>query len=159
MDTSTAYPPVSDSRLDENRDLMGRSVVPVQIANVWDRALAERGVIPSSDVRSVRLESVLVDTGATRLCLPADVVQLLGLKTRGLVSVHTAAGKRKARVCTGLELTVLGRTGLFDCLELPAGTQPLLGQIPLEDLGLQPDMQTRKLNVLPDQGDETYLTA
>ena len=137
---------------------MGRIVVPIEVKNVWDRALADRGIIPEADIRTVQLNDVLVDTGATRLCLPADVIRLLGLKARGVITANTAAGKKRTRVFTGVELTVSGRTGLFDCLELPGGTHPLLGQIPMEDLGLEPDLKNRRLIVLPDQGDDTYLT-
>lgn len=58
----------------------------------------------------------------------------------------------------GLKLTVEGREGRYDCVELPAGQIPLLGLIPLEDLGLEPDLQNQRLRHLPTQGKETYMT-
>jgi hypothetical protein len=33
----------------------------------------------------------------------------------------------------------------------------LLGLIPLEDLGLEPDLQNQQLRALPIEGKETYL--
>ena len=42
-------------------------------------------------------------------------------------------------------------------MELPAGENPLLGVIPLEDLGLEPDLKNQQLKVLPNQGKDTYL--
>ena len=46
----------------------------------------------------------------------------------------------------------------YDCVELPTGQTPLLGLIPLEDLGLDPDLQNQKLRHLPMRGKETYVT-
>lgn len=74
------------------------------------------------------------------------------------VTTSTAAGPRRARVLGGAELDVQGRKGTFDCLELPDGTQPLLGVIPLESLGLEPDLVRGQLRLLPDGPDETYIT-
>jgi hypothetical protein len=56
------------------------------------------------------------------------------------------------------ELTLLGRTGTFDVLELPVGTPPLLGQIPLEALGVKPDLRNRHLTLLPEDPNDTYIT-
>ena len=37
--------------------------------------MAERKFIPATEVRSVTLDNVLVDTGATLLCLPAPIIK------------------------------------------------------------------------------------
>lgn len=137
---------------------VGKVTVPITVSNYTDRVLHESGIKAAHEVRSVSFEDALVDTGAFRLCLPADAIRALGLKQRGVVAVDTAAGRRKARVFADVELTVCGRTGTYSCLELPGGEHALLGVIPLEDLGLEPDLKNQKLKVLPDQGDETYLT-
>lgn len=47
---------------------------------------------------------------------------------------------------------------MYDCVELPGGADPLLGLIPLEDLGLEPDLKNQRLRVLPAEGKDTYLT-
>jgi hypothetical protein len=52
---------------------------------------------------------------------------------------------------------VEGREGTFNCVELPEGSDPLLGLIPLEDLGLEPDLINQKLRILPMEGKDTYL--
>ena len=54
-------------------------------------------------------------------------------------------------------LSVAGRQGTYNCLELPAGEDPLLGLIPLEDLGLEPDLPNQRLRLLPMEGKDTYL--
>jgi predicted aspartyl protease len=136
---------------------MGKVTTTLTVTNWVDEVLAERGFIPNDQVRSLTLENVLVDTGASRLCLPKEVIESLGLKCVGENDVKTALGPTKFRVFAGVKLIVAGREGRYDCVELPEGTDPLLGLIPLEDLGLEPDLQNQQLRVLPIEGKDTYL--
>jgi predicted aspartyl protease len=48
-------------------------------------------------VRSVTLKNVLVDTGATTLCLPKDVIEQLGLKLLKEVDVSMAMESAKLK--------------------------------------------------------------
>lgn len=136
---------------------MGKIVVTLTLTNWADTVLAERGFIPEEEVRDCVLDDAVVGTGATRLCLPANVIQQLGLKLVGTIGIQTATGAETARVYAGLILNIEGREGRYDCVELPAGSTPLLGLIPLEDLGLDPDLQTQRLRHLPDKGKESYM--
>jgi len=136
---------------------MGKVTTTITITNQIDQTLAERGFIPTEQIRSITLHDVLVDTGATRLCLPKNIILDLGLPLQGEVDVKRATGVQKARVFKMLNLSVEGREGTFNCIELPEGSDPLLGLIPLEDLGLEPDLQNQKLRVLPVEGKDTYL--
>ena len=137
---------------------MGKVVVTLNLTNWVDQVLAERGFIPTEQVRSITVDNTLVDTGTTRLCLPTEVIQKLGLKLTGTIDAQTATGPQTVNVYEGLKLTVEGREGRYDCVELPAGQTPLLGLIPLEDLGLEPDLQNQRLRHLPVTGKETYMT-
>ena len=137
---------------------MGKIVVTLTLTNWADTVLAERGFIPKEEVRSFSIDSALVDTGSTRLCLPADAIEKLGLKQTDTITAHTALGLATVKVYEGLILNVEGREGRYDCVELPAGQTPLLGLIPLEDMGLDPDLQNQRLRHLPKEGQETYLT-
>ena len=137
---------------------MGKILVRLTLTNWVDQVLAERGFIPTAEVRSCTVDKALVDTGATRLCLPADLIQTLGLKLTGMIDAQTAMGPQTVNVFEGLKLTVEGREGRYDCVELPVGQTPLLGLIPLEDLGLEPDLQHQRLRHLPTTGQETYMT-
>jgi predicted aspartyl protease len=136
---------------------MGKVTTTIQVTNQIDQVLASRGFISEGEVRSLTLENVLVDTGATRLCLPADIIDQLGLPLQGEAEVKTAVGGRVVRVFKNIALAVEGREGIYNCLELPAGEDPLLGLIPLEDLGLEPDLQNQRLRLLPVEGKDTYL--
>ena len=149
---------MSSLSLPEKVREVGKIVTPLTIANRSDQARAAAGDIPLDQVRSVTLDAVIVDTGVTTLALPADVIARLGLPVRREVPILTAAGPSTARLCQDAAITLLGREGTFDCLELPAGTDPLLGVIPLEALGLEPDLRNQRLRLLPEEPGDTYYT-
>jgi predicted aspartyl protease len=136
---------------------MGRIITTLIITNRGDQVLAERGLMPGEDVRTITLENVLVDTIVTTLCLPANVIAQLGLTLLKEVDVATATGFSKARIFEDAKITLGEREGTFECLELPGGTEPLLGVIPLEALGIELDLQNQKLIVLPISPNASYL--
>ena len=137
---------------------MGKVTTTLAIQNLIDQADAERGMIPIEQIRSVILENVLVDTGATTLCLPKDVIARLGLRILKQVVVETATGISEPRIFQDAKISLCGREGTFECLELPEGKTPLLGVIPMEALGIEVDLKNQRLKVLPDGPTETYLT-
>jgi predicted aspartyl protease len=150
---------VSPAQVDRNKaSTFGKVAIPLTITNHGDQIEAERGHRRADAVRSVALDEVIVDTSATRLALPADVIAQLGLDLREEVPFLTAAGPGTARLYRDAALTLLGREGTFDCLELPAGTRPLLGVVPLESLGLEPDLRHQRLRQLPREPGNTYYT-
>ncbi|MBD2090086.1 aspartyl protease family protein [Microcoleus sp. FACHB-1515] len=136
---------------------MGKVVTTITVTNLVDETLAERGFIQPEEVRSLTLTDVIVDTGATMLCLPASVISQLGLKQLGVIGTKTAIGKGTARIFKGVTLRVEGREGTFDCIELPDGVEALLGVIPQEQLGLEPDLQNQRLRVLPNTPKDSYI--
>ncbi len=138
--------------------LMGRITTTLKISNRADQVLATRGFIPPEQVRSLTLQNVLIDTRATTLCLPQNVIAQLGLELLKEVDVATATGIGKARIFRDATISVLGREGTFECLELPGGRDVLLGVIPLEALGIELDLQNQTLKLLPISPSETYLT-
>jgi predicted aspartyl protease len=137
---------------------MDQVLTTITVTNRIDLVLAERGFISTEEVRSAVLDKVLVDTGATLLSLPAAIISQLGLKQVGERDVETSVGIRKGRIFADAQITVEGREGRFDCLELPEGvTAVLLGVIPLEELGLEPDLKNQRLRVMPMNSEQTYL--
>ncbi len=151
------FDPLS-SPLDTVDTAMGKVLTSLTIVNRADQIRFEDGTILEAEVRSVTLEDVLVDTGATTLCLPAETIAQLGLKVLKEVDVATATGIRTTRIFRDATLKICGREGTFECLELPGGRDALLGVIPLEMLGLELDLQAQKLRVLPSESLQTYLT-
>ena len=104
------------------------------------------------------LSDVLVDTGATKLCLPANTITQLGLELLKEVDVATANGFSKARIFRDASIELMGREGTFECLELPGGRNALIGVIPLEALGIELDLRNQQLKLLPEESMDTYLT-
>jgi hypothetical protein len=102
-------------------DSMGKVLTSLIVTNRIDQALAEDGRLSTEDVRSVTLTNVLVDTGAMKLCLPADVIAELGLKILKEVDVTAAEGVGKARIFQDATISLCDREGTFECLELPGG--------------------------------------
>jgi len=137
---------------------MGKVLTTLIVKNRIDEANAVRGIISPDLVRSITLNNVLVDTGATTLCLPALAIAQLGLELLKEVDVATATGLSKARIFQDAKIFLCGREGTFECLELPGGRDALIGVIPLEALGLEPDLKNQTLRVLPSESVDTYLT-
>jgi len=125
----------------------------LKLTNTNDLHDAERGVIAISAVRSIEIEG-LVDTGATMLALPEDVVAPLGVPVLGRRKVRDACGLVIEVPWVGnLRLEILGREMTTDALVLPAGATPLIGQIPLEALDLMVDPKSREVRVNPESPD------
>lgn len=121
--------------------------------------MSERGLLPADQVRTITLDNVLVDTGATTLCLPIEVIDKLGLAPLKEVLTSTAAGYQRTRVFQDAKVSLMGRVGVFQALELPGGENPLLGIIPMEELGIEPDLQKQELKLLPMEPGATYYMA
>ena len=137
---------------------MGQVLTTIAVTNFIDLVMAERGFISVEEVRSVMLDKVIVDTGATLLSLPAPIISQLGLKQVGERDVETSAGIKKGRIFADAQIIVEGREGRFDCLELPEGVSAvLLGVTPMEELGLEPDLKNQRLRLLPMNEEQTYL--
>lgn len=135
---------------------VGRILTPILITNRADEIRAEDGSLPPERIRRVALDEVLVDTGATTIALPKSIIDRLGLEVAREVPVKTASGHMVTRLYNDARLTIMGRTSVFDCLELPDGTTPLLGVIPLESLGIELDLQNQRLVLLPEDGPNTH---
>ncbi|WP_019500022.1 aspartyl protease family protein [Pseudanabaena sp. PCC 6802] len=137
---------------------MGKVLVTLTITNRADQIRFEDGTIAPDQIRSIVLEDVLIDTGATTLCLPSDAIAKLGLKLLKEVDVTTATGISKARIFQDAKIFLGDREGTFECLELPGGKNALLGVIPLETLGIEIDLKHQTLKFLPISSTDTYLT-
>jgi len=137
---------------------MGQVIATLSVTNRIDQVLAQRGFIPAEEVRFCILDDVIVDTGATLLCLPAAIISQLGLVQGGEASTETTAGVKQGRIFRDVDLSIAGRQGTFDCLELTEVPFALLGVTPMEVLGLEPDLKNRCLRILPMNSEQTYLS-
>lgn len=136
---------------------MGRVLVPALVESVEDLFRSARGEIPQEEVRRVAINEALVDTGATTLCLPASMIEELGLVSFGERVSMSSQGPRKARIFGPVKLTIQGRDCNVDVLELPDGIPALIGQVPLELLDFVVDPPGRRLIGNPAHGGEQML--
>jgi clan AA aspartic protease len=129
----------------------------IKLVNEYDEENANLGRLQPDDVRSVEIEA-LVDTGATMLVLPADVVDRLGLLPAGYRKVRYADGRiQEVPWVSGVRITILGRETVTNALVVAAGAMPLIGQIPLEELDLLVDPKSRERRVNPASPDAPLL--
>lgn len=132
---------------------MGEVIVDVVIENAFDAHLARTGQLADGNIRR-RSTQALVDTGATELMLPEQMVEDLGLDLVSSTIVEYADGRLPDRpIATFASLTVLGRTRTFDCVVGERGTLPLIGQVVLESLDLLVDCKRQRLLPRPESPD------
>ena len=125
--------------------MMGRFSVEVELANQKDLFRAEVGLITPEQVRRIRVRGV-VDSGATRLVIPAAVAQQLGLETAGSAKVRYADGHTAERlIVKDIHLSYGGRESVFNAIVEPDRESILIGAIVLEDLDFLVDCGSQRL--------------
>jgi predicted aspartyl protease len=127
---------IAQLRLTNHRDLVAKSL----------KAL--RGKVRQAKV------GALVDSGATRLYLKRSVVRGLGLRKSGTVVSRPTNGMRKRNVYELVRLELMGRSGIFEVVDVGDEVPNLLGQIPLEHLDLVIDPKRGKLVPNPEHGNK-----
>ena len=95
--------------------------------------------------KTVEIEAI-IDTGATMVVLPKDIVDTLGLKKVREVKVRYANNEVETRPIYGVvTIELKGRSANLDVLVEEKGSQALIGQVLLELLDLIDEPKTRKL--------------
>ena len=107
----------------------------------------------TEDVRQLTVKDALVDTGATRLCLPTSLIEHLGLRPVDKRTARTANGIVERTVYSEVEYTILERSSTIRVTDLPEGCPVFVGHIIMETLDLCVDMK-RGLIYNPAHGDD-----
>jgi len=124
---------------------MGKVIERIRLTNFMD------------PTRTVEVEA-LIDTGASTLALPMGIVQQLDLRKLREVRVRYANGASESKGIYGVVVVeIKGRAGEFDVIAETEGTQPLVGQIVLEQLDLVVDPRNRCLMPNPASPDMPLL--
>ena len=110
---------------------LGRVLVEAKVTNLTDALAARAGTVPADEVRSVNVPDALLDTGATLLAMPPDLIQRLGLIQTAIKRTRTAGGLRELGVYDAVRLEIQGRECTVEVREIPEGSPVLIGQIPL----------------------------
>ena len=131
---------------------MGTFSVKVRLRNWQNRFLPE-------DQRGEEVVcDAIVDSGATELAIPSDVVERLRLVELDKTTAYNADGRRREYRVTGMvELEVEGRRCQVRAVELPAGARPLLGSYPLEEMDWHIDPSCGRLVPSPQSPDRPMI--
>ena len=119
--------------MDEGRIDMGKVIEKIRLASLFDSA------------KSIEVDAI-IDTGATMLVLPQELIDELGLRKIREATVKYANNQTQQKsVYAGLVVELKGRIGNFEAVAEVSGSQPLVGQIILEALDLVVDPRTQTL--------------
>lgn len=135
-------------------ETMGRVTVTAKIENLRDIFQVESQTLSADQARCVEVDDALVDTGATMLSMPKNLIGRLGLKPVRTRKAVTSAGPVTVQMYGTVRLTIQDRECITDVTELPEECPVLIGQIPLEQLDFVVDMKARKLIGNPAHGGE-----
>ena len=130
-----------------------RHTAEIKLVNLRDLLLIEAGTMNPEDVRQFTVSDALVDTGATRLCLPTSLIERLGLTPVSKRTARTATGIVERTVYSEVEYTLLERSSTIRVTNLPEGSPILIGHMVLEELDLCVDMK-KGLIYNPAHGDD-----
>ena len=115
---------------------MGKVIEKIQLTSLFD------------NTKSMEVDAT-IDTGATMLVLPQDFIDILELRKIRDVKVKYADNHTQVKSVYGVvTLELKGRIGNFDVLAEVKDSDPLVGQIVLEELDLVVDPRTR--TVIPN---------
>ena len=130
-----------------------RHTTEIKLANLEDLHAVRLGVKKLEDVRRLTVDDALVDTGATRLCLPTSLIEHLGLTPVDTRIARTATGIVERTLYSEVEYTLLERSSTIRVTNLPEGSPILIGHMVLEELDLCVDMK-KGLIYNPAHGDD-----
>jgi len=123
---------------------MGHVHAEITLKNVHDKEAALDGRIKEEDIRSLTVD-VMVDTGATRLCINEEIRQKLGLKIIRARIANVANGTIMSQITEPVEVSWKDRPVHCNAAVIPSLKRPLLGVIPLEEMDLTVNPVTQEL--------------
>jgi clan AA aspartic protease len=122
---------------------MGEVKVKIKLTNNTDTVMAQRGLIPKDQVRSIEIEGI-VDTWAVSLTMPSHVVERLGLARKFKQVAQYADGRlEEVDVTEPVTLEIMNRQTDENALVL--GDEILIGQTVLEKTDLLVDCTRQQL--------------
>ena len=131
---------------------MGEVRVKVKLTNALDRALARRGKIKDSEIRTYEADA-LIDTGAVSSVIPLNVMQQLGLDIDGQRVAEYADGRNETvNLTEPIMFDIIGRKTTEGAMVL--GNEVIIGQTILEVLDLLVDCNNRKVMPNPAHPDQ-----
>ena len=137
---------------------MGKVLTSIKITS-WDSfKSAKKGLIKKSEIKSIELNDIIVDSGASMLCLSKELIDKLELDHLKDVKVNTADGIVTRGIYGPVLYEIQGRVARGDVLELQhPKIKALIGQIPLEQLDFLINPAANRLIPNPEHEGELIL--
>ena len=130
---------------------MGEIKIKIDVENAAYRMMVRKGTAPKENEMVQHTMDALVDTGCVMLVLPQDVVEKLDLDIVRKVVVIYADERKEERDVAGPITLHIGNRSITDIGVVgPPLSEPLIGQIILEELDLIADCQEGVLRVRPE---------
>src|SRR5207249_6042613 len=122
---------------------MGKVRTKVKLFNIADINAAAEGKLAAEKVRVIETDA-MVDTGAVRSCVPASLLEKLGIRPYDRVTVELADGRKSdVGLAEGVRFEIMERRSSDDALIL--GDEVLIGQTLLEKMDLLVDCTRQRL--------------
>ena len=122
---------------------IGEVRTKVRLFNNADANAAAEGKLAAEKVRVVEADA-MVDIGAVRSCIPASLLQQLGIRPYDRVTVELADGRKSdVGLADGVRFEIMERRSSDDALIL--GDEVLIGQTLLEKMDLLVDCIRQRL--------------
>jgi len=122
---------------------MGEVRVKIRLTNTADAAAAAAGKMPADAVRTVEADA-MVDTGAVRSCVPAPLLQRLGIFPVDKIMVEYANGAKEAvGIAYGVQFEIMHRKSSDDALVL--GDEVVIGRTIVNKMDLFVDCSGQRL--------------
>jgi clan AA aspartic protease len=129
---------------------MGKIYAAIELISNDDLTLERKGYINKSQVRSMTV-NMLVDSGAYNLAINENIKAQLGLEKLDEQMFELADGTlQKFEVVGPVEVRFKNRQTTARAVVLPGNTEPLLGQIPMEDMDVVLYPREERMDINPD---------
>jgi predicted aspartyl protease len=135
---------------------MGKIIVKIKVANLIHERMAQQGLIPADQVRSIETEA-LVDSGATLLCLRKSLIDELQLTPVKQKLAKTSNGPVMRTIYSTASVYLEDRFAHVDVSEIGEDCPNLLGQLPLQFMDWVIDPKNERLIGNPEHGGEWML--
>lgn len=130
---------------------MGLVYAEIELINIGDVEVFERGYIDEEDIRRTKVRA-MVDSGAYMLAINEEVASQLGLVVRDSKLATLADGTtRRMDVVGPIEIRFSNRKSITSAMVLPGNSEILLGAIPMEDMDVIIDPLMQQLIVHPER--------
>ncbi len=137
---------------------MGKVLTDVKLTSYDSLRDYQQQRITADQIRLIVLTNVIVDSGASMMCLSRSLIEQLGLELLKMTKVNTAEGIVERGIYGPVIYEIQGRVARGDVLELShPKIQALIGQIPLEQLDFLINPATNRLITNPEHEGELIL--